>query len=48
VGPGELSELELVVALLERTNEEHEACRKSVNVCNPSKYHVYTYPSRKA
>ena len=25
VGPGELSELELVVALLERANEEHEA-----------------------
>lgn len=30
VGPGELSELELVVALLERSDEENEACSTSV------------------
>ena len=27
VGPGELSELESVVTLLQRSNEEHEACK---------------------
>lgn len=30
VGPGELSELEFVVALLERSDEENEACDTSV------------------
>jgi hypothetical protein len=32
VGPGELSELELVVALLERTDEEHKAWEMSVSL----------------
>jgi hypothetical protein len=48
VGPGELGELELVVTLLERANEEHKAWEMLVNCYNRSQYHLLTYPSRKA
>jgi hypothetical protein len=46
VSPSKLSELELVVTLLERANEKDEAWIMLVVVRN--KVVVHTYPSRKA